>query len=113
MRVDQDRVLSVTQRVGRDRRREAIPGDCPPPESGADLVEWRHDAIIARGTRSAFGQKVASAREIGFVYEYFAPPAELQPALCGEIGDPVSAPDLLGAEHSAQNLRFALVRDDR
>jgi hypothetical protein len=46
-RVDQDRVLAVAQGVRRHRRREAVPGDREPPESGGDLVEWGHDAIIA------------------------------------------------------------------
>jgi hypothetical protein len=58
-------------------------------------------------------QQFARTREITLVHEDLAPTAELQPSLCGEIGDAVSARDLLGTEHSTQDLGFALVRDDR
>jgi hypothetical protein len=41
-RVDQDRVLAVAQHVRRHRRREAVPGDRDPPETGRELAEWGH-----------------------------------------------------------------------
>src|SRR5207244_8161066 len=48
-RVDQDRVLAVAQRIRRHRRRETVPGDRPPPQSGVELLGKRHDTMIARG----------------------------------------------------------------
>ena len=47
-RVDQDGVLAVTQRVRRHRRRDAVPLDGKPPESGGGLVERGHAPVSRR-----------------------------------------------------------------
>jgi hypothetical protein len=46
-RVDQNRVLAVTQRVRRHGRRDAVPLDGEAPESGSNLIERKHDSSIA------------------------------------------------------------------
>jgi hypothetical protein len=74
-----------------------------------------HDRGTLRGRKpfSALGKKFAGACEIRFVHQDLAPAAKLQRPLCGEIGLAVSAPDPLEAKQLAEDLGFALVRDDR